>query len=690
MFILSSVTYIVGISFYFIFIDGNSNYNNCLLIASFFMLLFFLKYKPNFSNLKSYFCFLFFLGLWISFISVHLNTIYLIEENLDFETIYAEIDKIDKSNYNNKQYLYLSNVVFTSKNHFYLNSENIRLRLVYNRESNLLVGDIIRATIVTFPTSKPVSPFGYNFQKNNIYKKISANGYIVGYVKVIKDRDTFKEESFFTKLSDFLDYIRESFKDNIKKGIKDHVSKDTASFLIAITLGEYSFLPQHHVDSLRNSSLAHLISISGFHVSTISMFLFFFIRYGLSFFTKISLNYDTKRLSAFITIYFLLFYIFIIGNHTPAIRATIMSIAFLITLTIYFKAISFNSLFLAGIIILTIAPYLIFSASFLLSYIATFALIYFCNLKFVKNLDYLSKKNLFYRMTFLLSFSVFLTLFIEISIFPLVAYYFGMLPLNGVFANTLSSPVFSFIVMPFMILYFLTPIFIGKYFLIIAAFGMDTILWIGKFFSTLKFSLIYVDFFSGALLITLLFLYMLALFIKNKYSFLIIGFFVFFSGFYFISPSPDIIIDSTGKTLAIRDGKKYFFSATSDKFVKSLWFKNPNLNYNNPIYKIEDSICEDYHCALFIKEKIVTVSESNKYYKEDCGIADIIIITNRENKKICSSSIVIDQIFLKNKGSTKIYIDKKITVFSVNDNYFSYLMKFILQSISRFNILFSG
>lgn len=679
MFISSAITYIVGIAFYFIFIDGN--YNIYFLIASIFMMLFFLKVSPSLSNIKSYFLFIFFLGSLISFVSTYINSTYLIKENHNFKLIYGTITKIEKSNYDNKQYLYLSDVIFSSDSYNNQNPKNITLKLTYNKEADVFIGDIIKATTVIFPPQNPVIPFGFNFQKNNMLKGISGNGYIVGNIKVIKEKDLFITESIFTKTISYLDSIKESFKNNIKKGIKNYTPKDISPFIIAISLGEYSFLPKESMSTLRESSLAHLISISGYHISVISAVLFFFIRYILSFFSRISLNYDTKKISAFITICFLLFYIFIIGNHTPAVRATIMSIAFLITLMIYHRAISFNSLFLAGVIILTISPYLIFSASFLLSFLATFSLIYFCNLKFVKKLDSYSKQNLFFRLLFFIGFSICLTLFIEVSIFPLLAYYFGVIPLNGVLANTLASPIFSFIIMPSLIIYFITPIFIGKYFLVITTFGMDLVLKIAQYFSSLTFSLLYVDFFSGALLVVLLALYLPALLIKNRYSYILLLGFIVCIGLYFVRPSPDIIIDSTGKTLAIKKDNNYFFSSSSDKFVKSLWFKNPNVKIENTLESIKDSICNDYHCVLNIKNKIVSISESNKYFNEDCGNVDIIFITNRANHHNCNSSLVIDKNFLNNNGSTKLYINNNISYFSVNDNYFSHLLKFFLQYI---------
>ncbi|MDR2007792.1 MAG: ComEC family competence protein [Alphaproteobacteria bacterium] len=673
MFIISAITYILGIVFYFILL---ADYKIYLLIASIFVMLFFLKYPPTFKHLKSYFLLIFFLGLWVAAFSGLKNTTTLIDKEFQFETIYGEVASIEKSNYDNKQYVYLKDVIFTSIPYANQNPEHIQLRLTYNRTSQLKVGDLVKATAMIYPPSESVIQFGYNFKENNRFKHISGNGYVVGRISLIRESESTDNKSLLSPIDNF----RESFKDKIKNDMKQYLDKEMAAFIIAISIGEYTFLPKHDMDALRFSSLAHLISISGYHISVISAFLFFFLRYTLSLFPHLALNYDTKKIAAFITIWFLLFYIFIIGDNSPAIRATIMGVAFLVMIIAGMRVISFNSLFLAGILILSVNPFNLFSASFLLSYIATFALIYFCNLQWVRNLDRQSKRNIFFRWLFLFIFSICLTLFIEISIFPLIAYYFGTIPLNGAAANMLSSPIFSFLIMPSLIIYFFTPIFIGKYFLWLSAFGMELVLKIARFFSSTTYALFYVDFFSGAFLVIILLLYVAAVLMKNKYSFVFLGLYVAMVGLYFIKPSPDIIIDSTGVSLAVHDDGKYYFSEKADSFVKNIWFKNPNVDIKNKITNMEDAECADYHCVFGLKNIMVSLAESNKYFYEDCGAVDIIFITNKNSQSNCSASLVIDKNFLQKNGATEIYIHgNKITFFSVHDSYFATLRKFFLQ-----------
>ncbi|MCL2566902.1 MAG: ComEC family competence protein [Alphaproteobacteria bacterium] len=685
MFIISAITYILGIIFYFIFIA--KDYDIYLFIISALLPLFFWKYRPNFINLKSYFLFVFFLGIWIAALSTLSKTTTLLDKEYRFETIYGIVAQIEKSNYDNKKYIYIKDVIFTSIPYKNQNPHNIQLRLTYNKISDINDGDIIKATAMIYPPSESVIPFGYNFKENNRFKNISGNGYIVGNITVIKDEESTGSQSLLHAIRNF----RENFKDKIKSDMKKYLNKEMAAFIIAISIGEYTFLPKEDMDALRFSSLAHLISISGYHISVISAFLFFTIRYALSLFPSIALNHDTKKIAAFITIWFLLFYIFIIGDNSPAIRATIMGIAFLIMIIFGLRVISFNSLFLAGILILTANPFNMFSASFLLSYIATFALIYFCNIRWIRSLDNQSKKNIFLRWLFLFIFSICLTLFIELSLFPLIAFYFGTIPLNGAAANMLSSPIFSFLIMPSLIIYFFTPLAIGKYFLLLSTFGMDIVLKIAKFFSSTTYALFYVDFFSGAFLVITLLLYMAMLLLKNKYSFAFLGLYLAVIGFYFIKPKPDLIIDSSGSSLAVRDNDNYFFSETTDSFVKNIWFKNPAVNIKNKITQLNDIICEDYHCVFSIKSTSISLSKSNKYFNDDCGNVDIILITEKNSQSGCVGSLIIDKNFLKINGAAEIYIhDKNITTFAVNDSYFTTMRKFFLQYLQRLTILFSG
>ncbi len=664
LFIFSVISYIFGLLSYFLFL---SDLFTLSVILSPLILIILLSCIKKFRTSVAFFllCF-YYSAILIAYFSQYTNKTILLQDDLSMIYLYGEIYKLEKSNYDNKNYIYLNNLVISK---LYHNKTPSSVRLTYNGNYQFNIGDIIHTNASLYPPSSPLIPFGFNFQKNSFTKSIGASGFIIGNPDII--------ENINTSNNTFFNNILSSFKNNLKNGIKKHTTSDISPFLIALSLAEYQFLPKESLENLRKSALSHFISVSGYHISLISAFIFISLRFLLSTIPAISLRYDNKKIASIFTIIILLFYIFMIGNHTPAFRAIIMSIGFLLAIIFNFKAISLNSLFLAALLILIFAPYSIFSASFLLSFFATFNLIIFWNLKIIQKLFKLSKKNLLYKIFFYIIFSMLATLCVEITIAPILAFFFGSIPLMGILPNILVSPIFSFAVMLPIIIYFIFPIFIGKYFLLISEFGMKIILKIADYFANLSFSTLYTDFFSAELLLLTSISYLFFVIIKNKYSYIFLASFIATMAYYFlIKPYPDLLIDKNAKAIAIKINNQYVFSEKSDGFIKSVWIKNPKLLSPYSLNNNPGFICEDSHCVGKINNILISISDKISTYADDCGYVDIIILRNLNAPYKCKVGLTIDTAFLNKNGATTIHIkDNNLRINSANDNY----LKFLLQ-----------
>ena len=113
----------------------------------------------------------------------------------------------------------------------------------------------------------------------------------------------------------------------------------------------------------------------------------------------------------------------------------------------------FNILASAGIFIILLMPRSIFGISFQLSFSAVFSILIMLNL--LK--DYFEKiPNRWFKQWLILPF--FITLSAQLGTLPVVAYYFGYIPLMGLLANLVLIPItgilisgcFLFLVVPFV------------------------------------------------------------------------------------------------------------------------------------------------------------------------------------------------------------------------------------------------
>lgn len=205
-----------------------------------------------------------------------------------------------------------------------------------------------------------------------------------------------------------------------------------SAILDAMLLGNRGEIPAEISQSFRQIGIYHILSISGLHITIISV-IFFWIILGLGLWRK----------HAFIlTSLFLLFYILMIGAPPFAIRAGIMGFLFLLAQYLG-RSYSFqNAIIIAATLILIFNPLsLFYDISFQLSFVSILAIFLLFPLlqhyTFQKIKPQTKKMPLliFFVNTFLISIAILLFLG------PLIAYYFGNLPAISPLINLIIIPL---------------------------------------------------------------------------------------------------------------------------------------------------------------------------------------------------------------------------------------------------------
>jgi competence protein ComEC len=158
----------------------------------------------------------------------------------------------------------------------------------------------------------------------------------------------------------------------------------------------------------------------------------------------------------FLILFFLLGYCILCSFTPSVVRASIMSICFLLSKLFERKYDTLNALSLAGIILLVISPTMFFTIGFQLSFLAAFGVISLSKiLSFVK-----------FKSDFMQEFwnAIKLSVSAQMGVLPLMFYYFGGVTTWTLLANLLLIPFFTL----FYTLLFVCNIIV----VIIPSFGM--------------------------------------------------------------------------------------------------------------------------------------------------------------------------------------------------------------------------
>ena len=215
---------------------------------------------------------------------------------------------------------------------------------------------------------------------------------------------------------------------NIKKSFIDIINKiifePQASFLAALLVGAKRTLPPDLVDAFNRTGTSHIVAISGYNISIVSIMLLNFLSYLLL----------PRRLIFWLVGIGLVLFTLIAGAGASVIRAAIMGGLLILARREGRSYQITNAIIFAGAAMLFFNPYLLrHDASFQLSFLATLGLVYLA--------PHFNKW--FSRLPNFLSFRANLaaTLSAQIMTLPIILFGFGRFSLIAVLANVLILPV---------------------------------------------------------------------------------------------------------------------------------------------------------------------------------------------------------------------------------------------------------
>jgi ComEC/Rec2-related protein len=228
----------------------------------------------------------------------------------------------------------------------------------------------------------------------------------------------------------------------LKNAFYKNLEIENACIAEAVILGNRNNVPEYLTESFKRCGVYHLFAISGLHIS-------FFI-------SLVYLVFKKMRSSYFIfwaSVIFLVVYNFLVGERASILRASI-TVIFILLAKEWNREYSHKILlYLSYIIIIIFNPYFIYDLGFWMTYASMAALvfIYPAAMRLAGNIfpSLKLKKVFFMRIAFI-------TLSIQIVLFPVLAYFFKEVSLISPVANILVIPVFYILLSILMVSSFVT------------------------------------------------------------------------------------------------------------------------------------------------------------------------------------------------------------------------------------------
>jgi ComEC/Rec2-related protein len=281
---------------------------------------------------------------------------------------------------------------------------------------------------------------------------ITATGFAISSPKVIKSESGY----FYDKVQNIRGIV---YKELIRI-----LGPDQGNFVSAILIGETKAINKHMADNMRNSGIAHILSVSGLHLSLVAMIFFISSRFLLNCSDYLSYKINIKVAAGIISILGSFGYLLLSGTNIAATRAFIMTFFVIFAIIMERSAYPLRSVMVAGGCILLFSPEYVMHPSFQLSFSAVLCLISGYEL-YLRNQKLIGRSKGIFASIKLYVFSNLYSSFLgSIVTVPFVIYHFYKFATYSLLMNLLAVPLMSFFMMPLAIISLLLMPFNASYY----------------------------------------------------------------------------------------------------------------------------------------------------------------------------------------------------------------------------------
>ena len=306
-------------------------------------------------------------------------------------------------------------------------------------------GDRVRMLASLAPPSPPFAPGAYDFQRDAYFQRIGAMGFTLGAPALLDAPDAPSGDRRFSLA---IARIRNAIGERILAALPGRDGPVAA----ALVVGSQAGIDKAVMQAMRDSGLAHLLSISGLHVGFVAAIFFALVRGGLSLVPAVALRYPIKKWAAVAALLGTFFYMLLAGSPVPTQRAFLMTALVMLAVLVDRVAITLRLVAWAALAILLLRPEALMGPSFQMSFGAVAALV----AGYEGSREWRARRRADAgwagRAALYVGGLLLTSLVAGLATAPFALFHFNRFTEYGVVANMLAVPLTGFLVMPAAVL----------------------------------------------------------------------------------------------------------------------------------------------------------------------------------------------------------------------------------------------
>ena len=513
-------------------------------------------------------------------------------------------------------------------------------------------GAPVRMRAILGPPPRPAAPGAYDFARDAWFERIGAVGFAVKPPQLATlAAPTDMRLQALLRVN--------AFRWSLSRRIVERTGPWSGGVAAAMTTGHEAWLSRETLDAMRDSGLAHVLSISGLHMAVVGGFAFFAARLLIAAWPWLALRIDGKKAAAVCGLVAVGAYLVVSGSPAPAERAAITaSVAFLAVL-LDRRALTLRALAIAALLVLAWQPEAVVQPGFQMSFAATTALIALAERwpRATREINTPWPITAVQRAGAWVGLSAAVSLVAGLATGPFAVQHFNRMATYGLIANLATAPLSSLVIMPFLAMGAALELFgLGGPFLAVADAGIRAMLTVAHAVASWPGGVRTIPSAPAAALpIAFLGLLFVCLW-EGRLRWLGLP----FAAAVLVWPRPATpvawIADGGGNAAVVRDGRAIFMRA-HDSFAADLWTRRRGL----AAVPGEEFACDRRRCLPTTRRPAIAASFTRKppgaeMWRALCAGSDFVLVRSAAPAP-CPGARVLDPVDFARGGSAEIYPD---------------------------------
>jgi competence protein ComEC len=295
-------------------------------------------------------------------------------------------------------------------------------------------GAIVRVRARLVPPAAPMVPGSYNFARTAWFGGLAATGSAMSAPEILQSG------SGGAWLS--------GLQHRLTAHVQAQLPPEQAGIAAALTTGDMGGIAEADADAMRDSGLAHLLSISGLHVSAVIGAVYFAALRLLALWPWLALRTRLPVAAAACGALAGIAYTLLSGSQVPTVRSCIGALLVLAALALGREALSLRMLALAAFLVLLLWPEAVVGPSFQMSFAAVLAIVALSGAAPIRNFLAPREESPIVRGGRNLAMVLLTGIVIEVALMPIGLYHFHRGGIYGAFANVVAIPLTTVVIMP--------------------------------------------------------------------------------------------------------------------------------------------------------------------------------------------------------------------------------------------------